>query len=65
MQRPLDLHKLATPIKGDPLHVQLMREVIGTYLVIDWEDGHSSEAARFETVVMDIAIFLNWRLDNR
>jgi hypothetical protein len=61
----LDLHKLATPIKGDPIHVQLLRDLIGIYLMIDWEDDHANEAAKFETVVMDVAIFLNWRLDNR
>lgn len=61
----IDLHKLATPIKSDPIHVQLMRDLISTYLLIDWEDGHADEATKFETVVMDVAIFLDWRLDNR
>lgn len=59
-----NLHELATPLKGDPLHVQLMRDLLATYLIVDW-DEHQNEAAKFETVVMDVASFLYWRLDNR
>lgn len=59
-----NLHQLAMPLKGDPLHVQLMRDLLATYLVIDW-DEHHNEACKFETVVMDVAGFLYWRLDNR
>ena len=64
MQQELDLHKLALPLKGDPLHVQLMRDLLATYLVVDW-DEHQNEAVKFETVVMDVALFLHWRLDQR
>jgi hypothetical protein len=72
----MDLSFLALPGKNDPHFVSLMRDLIGQYLLIDWDEIHADDdpthikraideiEGRLYTPIMDIALFLHW-WDNR
>lgn len=63
MDEDLDLWQLSLPIKGDPIHAGLCRELLGAFLITEWRN--TEEAARIENVVMEAAKYLNHRLDRR